>query len=139
MKLKKRVYDIIITDGEDAGCYRMTGIDSLEKAKMLKEKYFDKMEDPCRIVGRLDDDLDAFKTIIPEGFDTEKTYYLPHGDFNDWESWMGSFVCCSDYAEAKRLCDECSEGSDKTYSVEENWREATAEEIEKYGVYNTEA
>lgn len=67
-----------------------------------------------------------------------KTYYLPYGDFNDWESWMGAYVCCCDYSEAKRLCEECSMNSDETYTVEENWREATDEEIEKYGFYDTE-
>jgi hypothetical protein len=69
----------------------------------------------------------------------KKTYYLPYGDINDWESWMGPYVCCSDYAEAKRLCDEISLNSDETYTVEENWREATEEEMEKYGIYDTEA
>lgn len=68
-----------------------------------------------------------------------KKYYLPyHEDFNDLESWMGSNVCCCDYEEAKRLCDEYSDFSGLTYTVENDWYEVDEDEIAQYGRYDSD-
>lgn len=48
MKMKK-VYDIMITEGEDKGCYRQMGIESKGLAEELKGKYW---EPSCQIVER---------------------------------------------------------------------------------------
>jgi len=48
MKTKK-VYDIMITEGEYKGYYRQMGIESKDLAEELKEKYW---EPSCKIVER---------------------------------------------------------------------------------------
>lgn len=48
MKTKK-VYDIMIAEGENKGCYRQMGIESKSLAEELKEKYW---EPSCQIVER---------------------------------------------------------------------------------------
>lgn len=52
MKTKK-VYDIVITEGEFKGYYRQTGIESKEFAEKLKAKYWGPS---CKIVERETED-----------------------------------------------------------------------------------
>lgn len=52
MKMKK-VYDIMITEGEDKGRYRQMGIDTREHAEQLKAMYW---ESTCEIVEREEKD-----------------------------------------------------------------------------------
>ena len=65
----------------------------------------------------------------------KKKYYFPNGNP---DAWYGSTnPVCVDYEEADFLCREFSDPWEIPLSVENDWHEADAEEIKKYGTYDS--
>lgn len=61
MKIRK-IYDIVITEGEFNGWYKMSNIESKEVAEMLKEEYF--ANEPCAIVEREEESVETFEDLV---------------------------------------------------------------------------
>lgn len=70
--------------------------------------------------------------------ESDKTYYLPTADH--WHFvFQNAEVICIDREEAERLYNEWygDYGADIGDEFDDLWREADADEIEEYGVYNS--
>lgn len=64
MKTKK-LYDIRITKGEYAGCYRIGNIESKETAEMLKEKFFDDSDEIIeREIPMMEEEIEAEELFL---------------------------------------------------------------------------
>lgn len=61
--MKRTVYDIRIVSGDDAGMYRMFGIDTKALAEILKSDFEAEYGDACEIVEREIESVDIMEVL----------------------------------------------------------------------------